>query len=239
MRASELFALAHGTKCEGTEECHWCAGPCKRTHYHDDSPIRPHVRITSTAMRVANAFVCSGCWLWRRNSVTVRFLRGTLRDRQRAGDHSLWMTDKGWWGIEKLDHPELLNMLLDPPRRFTLALRTEGRNDLHRLSANDHSVLKADTPLAFTINNVPSTYTVYELKEAIKQRSTSGCEPGVRMLLDLLGFPEQPPPILGFKTNEELEAEVKETAAKRGRGRPRTETVPTASDVTRLLRKSG
>jgi hypothetical protein len=46
--------------------------------------------------------------------------------------------------------------------------------------------MSLDTPLDFTVNNIPHIFTVYDLQEAVKHGST-GKEPGARVLIKMLG----------------------------------------------------
>ncbi len=201
--ASELYALSQGTKCEGPDECHWCAAKCDRKWIHDDVPPILHGRrILPGTKRHANAYICIACYMFRRPRLTVEYLSGGYRDGQFPPNHSWWITEKGVWGIRTEDYLKLWDLILHPPLRFVLALK-EGdfKNHLHLLAANDHKEVLADTPNVFTINGVQLTYTTYELSEAFR-RGVEGKSAGVRELIRILGNP---------KIEEEQ---------KRGRGRP-------------------
>lgn len=196
LSASMLYAMSQGTKCEGKDLCHWCAAPCPRLWFHDDAPPVPFFRSTTTALRPSSPYMCQGCWHWRRKSITVFYLNGKgLKDRQCPLNNSWWVTEKGAWGIRKEDYAELAEKLLDPPRRFILAMLSEGSKQLNLLQlaiANDHAVMKADSPLVFTLDNIQFKYSIYELKEALDPENEgdrlAGKNPGVQKLVTLLGL---------------------------------------------------
>ena len=210
---SELFARSQGAQCLGNLECHWCGSPCSNLWPHDDDPPIPFVRSKSTAKRPGNSTICVGCWLFRRRRITIPFLRGnTFRDGRCAVDFSWWITDKGAWAIENEDKPALLDHLLLAPCRFAMSLLRDNRANLLQLAVpNENPEVKAETPLHFTVDSVPYTYTIYELKRAIANHDANGKHPGVRAILDWLGEEALPAPnpTLG-ETPEQ----------KRGRGRP-------------------
>lgn len=195
--ASQFFARTQSSHCDGTEECHWCAGPCQRLHIHDNPPPVPFVKDYERAKRPSNPFICVGCWLWRRKRVTVRFLGGVgrdaLKDGQCALNHSWLITETSALVISKDSQEELKEFVLAPHSRFILAFLDDPtgltKNHLHLMVANDLPEVLADTPLVFTVNNVPFVYSVYELETAITQ-GTGGRLPGVAQLFRLLGIPE-------------------------------------------------
>jgi hypothetical protein len=199
LRASELFAIAMGTHNQGEDECHWCGSPCRRLWEHGDVQPLPFQRSPSTARRPGNGYECEGCHIYRYRSVTVNFLNGRQRqlgrlpvarllDRQMACWHSWWITEEGAWALQAMDHGKLYRLLLRPPLRFILALKTAlfRSNDIHMASANDHESIRADTTLSFTLDHILHTYTVYELEQALRHGPT-GKEPGVQVLLRHLG----------------------------------------------------
>lgn len=214
MTASELFAIALGLKNElGSEECHWCASSCPRKWVHDDPPPIPFKKSQSTAKRPSHRFVCTGCYYYRMKRVTVRYLMEGYSDKQRPEDHSWWVSEDGAFAIRKENHPLLWEYLLSPPPRFYFSLLTEPeriKNHLQCCIINDNPAVDIDTKLQFTIDNVPYTYTVYELEEALSTKESDGKEPGVRELIRLL----QP-----YHTEEK---------AKKQRGRPKEESNPLA-----------
>ena len=222
--ASELYALSQGVQCNGRYSCHWCSAPCGNQWFHDDTPPQIGVRVTQGARRPANPYICIGCWLFRRKRITVSFLRSekgefTFRDGQSPTRHSWFVTEQCARAIETPDFQLLYATLLSPPKRFFLSLldnRTPANgveNRLHLQVANDVEELRADTVLHFSVNNVPLTYTVFELEELLTsadpEESLAGRSPGVHALYRLLG-PYKPTP-------------AEEPKAKRGRGRPITE----------------
>lgn len=212
--ASDLYALSQGTSNIGPEECHWCASNCKRIWFHDDAPPVPFIRSKSMAMRTNNPYICTGCWLFRRKRITVTELGGKWKDGQQPICHSWWITDKGAWVVNPKDPESIYPLLLKPPNRFVLAiLDGVAANHLQLMQVNDIAEIRAETPLRFTVNNIPHTYTVYELQEALegagegKQIGDGGKQPGVGALIRLLG------------KRKSLVSELMPTE-NRGRGRP-------------------
>lgn len=204
--ASEVFAISQGHRCEGIDECHWCSAPCPKLWTHDDPPnfvIAQRSKLRSLARRAANAYICKGCWLYRRTSVTVNYLSGGQKDRQVPSKQCWFVTEKGAWGVRPQDGIALFRNLLNPPDRFWLSLLTEPNlcNHLQLCINNDIKEFSPQEELIFTVNGVPHTYTVSELDLFTKgkQEATSS---GLLALIRIFGRP----PI------EEQE--------KRGRGRP-------------------
>lgn len=227
MLASELYAISQGSKCDGFQSCHWCAAPCDRKWQHDDPPPEPFFRGPRLpAKRPASAYICSGCRLFRRPLLTANYLSGGLKDRQCPLNLSLWITPEGAWALRAEDNDALHRVLLKPPLRFALILRDgldAPTNHLQLASANDHKAIQADTLLHFTINNIPHSYTVYEL-ENVERNGVSGCEPGVGALARILRI-EQASSLPGPTILD----------AKRGRGRPTIEEVA-ATQARRAVR---
>jgi hypothetical protein len=187
--ASELFAISQGEECCGTEECHWCASKCDRRWLHDDPPPVPFARTKSSARRPSNHYVCVGCQVYRRPSVTINFLSGGIKDRQTLKNHGWWLDEAGVWAVRTpQDSQALYKRLLNPPTVFALALLNDDRceNLLNLAFANDNASVAADTVLKFTVNNVPHEYTVYELIEGLRH-GAEGKMGGVRALIGLLG----------------------------------------------------
>ena len=216
--ASELFAISQGTACEGPDECHWCGAKCERRWTHDDLPpmIGGRLRSHSLAKRPGNGYVCSGCWCWRRPRVTVPFLGGGYKDGQRADMWSWYVAGSRAMALRhenSFDRDALYDRLLDPPPRFFLALRDEGPNLLQYAVLNRLEAFTASTPITYTLDNKPLTYTIYELEHAL-QKGPEGTEPGVQTLIRVIGAPPKPT-AMSFS-----EEEIKEQAVKRGRGRP-------------------
>ncbi len=201
---SDLYAISQNAKNEGSYECHWCSGDCRNLWIHDDPPPIPFSRSKSSAKRVANPYVCMGCWLWRRNRLCVNYLtepdKPAMKDGQAPSKHSWWITNESALVVDA--ESPLIEKLLAPPLRFVLSLVDPGTsNHIHLATVNDHVIIKADTILRFTFNNQGQEYTIYELRDAIQQKTAAGKSPGVATILRLF----QPP------------AHMLE---KRGRGRP-------------------
>ena len=192
MTATELYAASQSTCCEGKYECHWCAAPCSNAFAHDDPPPIPFKRsCPSPSRRPNNPWICKGCWLFRRKSVTVNYLDGTSLDKQCPLNHSWLITPKGAWAISK---KQLFSFLIKPDCCFALSLlKNEPLNLLSLVQVNNHSIIQATTPLLFSLDNIQLTYTIYELVETSNRETPGGHEPGVRLLIDFLGpMPREP-----------------------------------------------
>ena len=213
MLASELFALSQGSRMpEGQERCHWCTGPATKSFRHDDPKPLPFTKQRTTAKHPSGQFVCHGCWLFRRGSVTVRFLGSSnLKDRQRARDWAWWIEGSGAWAIRpKVDYAELWKKLLFPPREWCLMLGDNSAG-IHLAEANSYGEVTAGTVFRFTHDLKPLEFSLYELREALKAAGSNGYGPGVQHILRTLGpCPE------GLVEKERPKEPVKE-----GRGRPR------------------
>lgn len=188
LTAPELYAISQGDKCEGQQECHWCGGPCTRRFTHDEGPLHLFTQRGRFAKRPGNAYICRGCWLWRRKRITIHYLNKAYKDIQSPEDHSWWITGNGAWAINELTHKLIYDRLLSPPIPFCLSLKTEkDPNRLQYAIVNDIGMIEAGTPLWFTINNLPMTYTIYELEQALRHNDLNGKESGVRLLVSVLG----------------------------------------------------
>jgi hypothetical protein len=202
MLASKLWALAHASDARklGKEaqledsECHWCAGKCSRKFVHDDAPPVPFVRSRSKAVRPGNPWICNGCYLFRRRRLTVRFLdeAQSFRDAQCPLGWGWWLTERGAWALRINEAITIWELLLKPPLTFALAFLDWGRpgeacdNLVHLWETNDLETIEGGTPLRFTINNVPHTYSCYELKQGLSKKGAPMAA-GVRALVELLG----------------------------------------------------
>ncbi len=196
MLASQLYALSQSNRCEGTETCHWCSAPCQRLWLHDEPPAVIGVKRDRLARCPNSIYVCVGCWMWRRGSVTVGFLPHpngngvpSYKDRQKSPLWSWLITDTNSWAIRKSDNEELVKILLEPPLRFFLSLLDGDKpppNHLQMCIANDLERIEGATPLAFTVNNIPHKYTVYELEDVLTGGDSNGKEPGVQALVRIL-----------------------------------------------------
>lgn len=210
LTASDLYARSQGEINEGPELCHWCTSPCERILTHDEPRPTPFIKTKTTAARPNSAFICRGCWLWRRARLTVQFTDGKLKDSQTPANWSWLITDHEVKS-PVLGRLEIYRTLIRPPARFVLALLDgPGPNLLHLAVANDYSTrdLLNDSPIKFTLNNVAHTYTVFELEHALKTGNTEGMMPGVGALVRLFGLPPK--------------EETAEEKVKRGSGRPST-----------------
>lgn len=188
--ASDVYALAFSIKNDGKDQCHWCGAKCERYWTHDDAPPIPFVRSFSTAKRPSSPYICTGCFLWRRKRTTVCFLDGDYKDGQCAENYS-WLVMPVPNGAQAIisngDKARLYEILLHPPKQFVLAITTGPSKNLLQLSiANDKREIRADTILEFTVNNIPNSYTVYDLEDALTNEESSP-SPGVRVLLNFLG----------------------------------------------------
>lgn len=199
--ASELYAVSQGGSCQGWSECHWCGSPCTTNWLHDDSPIIPFVRYNTRAKKPLNPAICYGCWRWRWKRTAITYLSGSGKDAQCAQNHSWWITEAGAFAI-RLDNREdretLYPLLLNPPLRFCMTLLDgDGNtNHLHLNNVNDNFEVKGETPLHFTINSIPHSYTTYELEMGLRN-GTQGKSPGVLALVRLIGgyiMPEKDDP---------------------------------------------
>ncbi len=221
MFASEIYAISQGSRCIGSDECHWCAAPCNQFLHADFRPQQERdvgKLLDGTAKRPGNYYMCWGCWLWRRQRITVCFLGGRKRgivppkpgyaegfmDIQAPCKHSWYIAEDGAWALSPWDSTALYEKLLKPPFRFVLSLLSNGPamsgvlchpgvdNLLQLAECNDVESVRGDTPLAFTLNNVRHEYTTYELGEALKNGSGEGCLPGVQALIRTLGLRVKP-----------------------------------------------
>lgn len=208
-----LFAHSQGLVCQGRWRCHWCGSPCHNDFIHDDPPPIPFIRSNSTAKCPGESYICAGCWRWRRGKTTVNFLDGHYQDGQLLKQHSWWITEETALAVAKGDGKYLYPLLLKPPKRFTLMLLDGQHMDnlLQLAVANDPGGIIAETPLHFTLNNIPHTFSIYEMEEAVRY-GPEAYGPGVRALFAFLGkVPDEikqrfPPP--------------DKEADRKGRGRP-------------------
>ncbi len=222
--ASQLYAQSQGAECQGSFECFWCSAPCHNTWHHTEAPPMIGIKRRTIAKRPGNPFICCGCWLWRRKRLTVRFLEGGYKDVQAPENHSWFITPELAYGIRKESHQKLYDLLLDPPPKFVLSLLTEESisNLLQSSICNNNTDIQTGTSLNYTINNVPHTYTVYELTHALKHEP-EGTDPGVQSLVRILG------PYKAFAPDESEE--------KRGRGRPIGAYLPDGRSLQKPVKK--
>jgi len=213
-----MFAAAHGTPNTGPYRCHWCGSAAVPKWIHDGPTITSPYQKTS-AKCPAEPYICNGCWLWRRQSVTATYLTGGLRDRQSPMNNSWWITPTAVWAVREEDYPTLLDILLRPPKSFALLLRHDKKVPIciHTAVANNLPTIKRDTPLSFTYNQSVLQYSAYELEQAAIL-GPAGLEPGVQAIVRMLGMPHRE------EVNEEAAAEA-ERMRRRG-GRPRETPIP-------------
>lgn len=194
--APQLYALAESTTCSGDQECHWCSAPCKRFYTHEEPPPLIGVRRPSTARRPGNSYVCSGCWMFRRTSITVRYLGNGYRDRRQPAKESWLLTPHKAWGLRGPQTAQhVYPILLKPPPLFALSLIHDGQeNLLHTCPVNASTKWEAANPIAYSLDGTVLHYTPYELEHALRY-GAEGKTIGVRSLISFFGtFPMMPPP---------------------------------------------
>lgn len=226
LTAPQIYALANNSSqreaTTGLDCCHWCGSPCEKKWPHDDPGLTPFYltpvnedsaitahRIRTTAKFPGNKFICLGCRIYRFKRTTINFMNGEFKDGKEACGHSWWADLSEAKALTKECNEQIYPKLLEPPHQFVLSLTDQygGYNYIHLAIANNHTEIKADTVIHYTLNNKPMEYTVYELEQALKH-GTEYKSPGVRVLVDFFG------PYDKLKENQE-QAEVK-----RNRGRP-------------------
>ena len=195
--ASELYALSQGYECKGPDRCHWCSAPCERKFPHDDLPVLIGVKRTA-AKCPGNQWICTGCWLWRRGSISVEWIHKPGKiDRQRPSLHSWLITPERAVALDApASRERLYEFLLSPPPTFSLSLIGAGKtNYLQFAETNDGPPPNKNSRLAFTLEGTRHEYTPYELEHAIAH-GESGRLPGVQALVRLFGRTDPPRPIL-------------------------------------------
>jgi hypothetical protein len=196
MLASNLYAMSEGKKNEGHWECHWCTAPCDSTFVHDDPPPIPFItRGKSNAKRPTMPYICIGCWLWRRKSLSIFSLSGKLlKDRETPSHHS-WFITPGDARVITLDDFEILRqLLLAPPSRFSMIVKVEDPVEIHRAVANNNEAVTLGTQLHFTVDHVLHSWTPHGLEHAIRN-GEQGADAGSRYLSKWLSpwnLPEKP-----------------------------------------------
>lgn len=232
--APHLYARLCGADCQGRHRCHWCGSPCGEGFPHDDVPAHPgFARNPHKARHVSEPFICVGCWLWRRTRVTAHQLGGGYKDLQSPRKLSWLLAADGARSIDTdRDRGALLLFLIRPTLPFALLLLTDPKiaNELHLAAVNNPASLEAATPLTFTLNNVPHSYTVYELEEALRSGDPAGTEPGVQALCRSLATASVRD---GLKLPEPVVPAAPEEEAKRGRGRPKNPAEPRTAESLR------
>lgn len=221
MLASDLFAAVNSTYNRGPLECHWCGAKCDRRWTHDDPGPVPYQKTILNAKKPGNPYICVGCWIYRKQSTTLTYLGGSLKDRQSLRNHSWIITDKVLI-LDKDYSQDIYKLLLAPPKRFSLSIISSVKeNYLHHAVVNNFSEVLADTEFTFTYDNSPYQYSVYELFEGLKN-GVEGKLPGVRVLVDYLGKYEFSP------------EEIKEP--QKGAGRPTKANDTMRNNTKKIIR---
>lgn len=190
--ASALYAHTQGSFNSGMWRCHFCGACCSELYEHDDPRREVGQKRLVFAMFPANPWMCRGCWLWRRTRLELTFLDGSRQTKQCPRNHSWFLSSGQAFAITPHCYPTLYDKLINPPRCFSLSL-LEGSGSINHLQltlTNNLPCVLANTPLRYTINGVPHTYTVYELEEGARN-DEAGIEPGSRELLRYLGIERQ------------------------------------------------
>lgn len=221
----DLIAVAHGRRNEGRFKCHWCGSPCGEQWRHDGPPALPFVKATEPTRCPGEHFICQGCFLYRRERVTAIYLEGGYKDRQCLKNHSWYATPGGVWALRFTSNKALFDVVMAPPKLFSLSLRTDDKlvNYLQAAVLNTVASPKADTPFHFTCNNVKHTYTVYELECAARTGEEKGLSAGTQLLWHYLAQPR---------------IEVKDEK-RDGPGRPTSDEAQKAAERQRLTRAVG
>jgi hypothetical protein len=195
MIASELYAKTQGTECTGPDECHWCGANCQRLWPHDEPPPIPFVKgIRSKVRRPSNGYVCTGCWNWRRKSITVKYADDSYTDRRSPRYESWWLVPESAIGLkfDRANGEVLYQILMEPPVTCCLSLVEMGEeNHLQECIVNHFPTLFANTPFRFTLNGVVMEFTIYDLEVALRQKDSNGLGPGVGAITRLFGYPEK------------------------------------------------
>jgi len=195
LTASTMYSISQGARAEGPDRCHYCGEPCQRWWLHTDPPLVYGKKRDPLTRCPGNHYICTGCFFFRKPRLTVCYLTGGYKDVQCPMNHSWWITDKDAWGLRKEDYGELYNLLLKPPCRWALLLRTGDPGVvvagsvptlIHAGRANENAVVESQTELYFTLNNVTFSYTIYELEQGIRY-GEEGRMAGVRELMQFLG----------------------------------------------------
>lgn len=193
LSASDFYARAHGRQNEGKEKCHWCGSACSRQWVHDDVPRQLFIKSKEEPRYPGEPWMCFGCYTFRRKRLTIQFLDGFQQDIQCPMEHSWLIRPGSALAIRRINYGPLYDFLLKPSVPFLLMLSSGPPVWLHKAVLNAPAETTAGTPLHYTLDNRPQAYSVYELEQALRH-GTAGKEPGVRLLVELLG-PKQLPPL--------------------------------------------
>lgn len=235
-----LYAKSQNHHCEGYHECFWCSSPTTTflTLPPEFRPA-PFVRKAEYSLRPGSKFICIGCWLFRRNRVTIPFLSGGFIDSRCPVNYSWWISGQEASAIRdgnKEDYEALYDRLLNPPRQFLLSIVTDTlgipkQNRLQYAVVNDvQGEIDGETVFHFTIDHLKLTYTTYELEQALKNLHPEGVSPGVRALLDLLG---------AYKPKSKIEMMTATVEKPQPKGRPKNEDKKNEKSFNRVVRMSG
>lgn len=189
MKASELFAISQNSKCEGNKECYWCGAPCGEGHTHSEPMPRVIAQKNLQVSRPASPWICEGCFLFRRPSISIFDLnRKWVKDRQTCPKWSILITERETLGITLAAKDSLQKFLLSPSQRFCLMIlnRANIENRLHHAIVNDVRQVLEGTEFHFTVDNVPHSWSVASLRHGINNEP-NGTEAGVRFFLENFG----------------------------------------------------
>lgn len=201
LSAPHLYAHSQERACSGKERCYWCGAPCGTANVHGEVPPQIMRGYRSSAKVPSSHWICTGCWLWRRQSITLQFLNGRgYQDRQAPSKWSWLITEKEALALRVsgqavfasgcLQDRELAYQYLLRPngQSFCLSLVSSGQvNQLHLACVNQSSSgFTAGAQFTYTLDGRQLTYTVHELEEAIR-KNANGASPGVRLLMEHLG----------------------------------------------------
>lgn len=179
MTTPELYASIEGRICQGTQRCHWCGAGCSQTYLHNEPPPVIGAPKLNVAKIPSSPYICHGCWLFRRGSITITFPDESRKDRCKPLEYGWFLTPGQALGIKPHDtldeeglYPskKLYEILLNPPPKFSLSIIDKGTTLYPQLTpVNDFKEIAKDTTLLFSLNNIQHNYTVYELEEALRE----------------------------------------------------------------------
>lgn len=165
--------------------------------------------------------------MFRRPRITINFLEGDLKDSRSPVDFSWLITPDLARAVRPLT-PTIYKTLLKPPLKFILALIDEkSKHFPHLLHVNDFAkstdkeMITADTPITFTFNCAPQTYTVYELEQTLLNNNTAGKMPGVQTLIKFFG-PASAEDVAAIPPHEPVDPKKGKSAS----GRPSKDYLP-------------
>ena len=121
MNVSSLYAASVGKPCSGRFSCYWCASPCDGELRHGLARVSSPFRLPRLGGPVspASPFLCSGCWLYRRGSQSLRTISGKPVERV-CLLHESWLITSSGCSVIRSDPEDvaaLWDVLLNPPLR--------------------------------------------------------------------------------------------------------------------------